>query len=73
MLLGFVPVLGDVADVFWKANLRNLALLERHARPGAAPSRSDYVVVGLALALLAAIALAPVALLVWLLSQRALI
>lgn len=28
--LGLVPVLGDVADVFFKANLRNIALLERH-------------------------------------------
>lgn len=72
MLLGFVPLLGDVADVFWKANLRNLALLERHARPGTVPARSDYVVVGLGLAVLAAIALTPVVLLAWLLSQRGL-
>ena len=28
--LGIVPVLGDVLDVAWKANLRNVALLERH-------------------------------------------
>ena len=72
MLLGFVPLLGDVADVFWKANLRNLALLERHARPGTPPARSDYIVVGLGLAVLAAIALTPVVLLAWLLSQRGL-
>jgi hypothetical protein len=26
-----VPVLGDIADVGWKANLRNLKLLERAA------------------------------------------
>ncbi len=36
MLLGLVPFAGDVADVFWKADLRNIALLERHARPGRA-------------------------------------
>lgn len=30
VVLGAVPVLGDVLDVFWKANLRNVALLERH-------------------------------------------
>lgn len=29
-VIGSVPVLGDVADVFFKANLRNLDLLERH-------------------------------------------
>ena len=34
MLIGLVPLLGDIADVAWKANLRNLALLERHAHPG---------------------------------------
>jgi Domain of unknown function (DUF4112) len=28
--LGVVPVLGDVLDVVWKANLRNVDLLERH-------------------------------------------
>jgi hypothetical protein len=33
MLMGLVPILGDLVDIGWKANLRNLALLERHARP----------------------------------------
>lgn len=28
--LGAVPVLGDLFDMVWKANLRNVALLERH-------------------------------------------
>lgn len=28
LLLGLVPVLGDIFDVFWKSNLRNLELLE---------------------------------------------
>lgn len=69
MVLGLVPIVGDLADVGWKANLRNLALLERHARPGVPPARSDYVFVAVFLAVLAAIAIAPVALLVWLLSS----
>lgn len=29
---GVVPVIGDVADVMLKANLKNVALLEKHAR-----------------------------------------
>ena len=41
-LVGAVPVAGTVADVFWRANVRNLALLERHARPGTPPTRADY-------------------------------
>jgi hypothetical protein len=28
--LGTVPVLGDLLDVVWKANLRNLAIIEDH-------------------------------------------
>ena len=28
-LIGVTPVLGDVADIWYKANLRNVALLER--------------------------------------------
>ena len=33
-LLGVVPGLGNIADIFWKANTWNMRLLERHARPG---------------------------------------
>ena len=69
MLLGLVPVLGDLVDIGWKANLRNLALLERHARPGVAPRQGDYLFVGICLGLLALIAILPVVLLVWLLSR----
>ena len=39
MLFGFVPILGDLVDIGFKANLRNLALLERHARRGIAARR----------------------------------
>jgi hypothetical protein len=28
--LGSLPILGDAFDVFWKANVRNVALLRRH-------------------------------------------
>ena len=69
MLIGLVPILGDLVDIGWKANLRNLALLERHARPGVAPVQSDYIFVTLCLAALAVIAITPVVLLVWLLSR----
>jgi hypothetical protein len=29
-LLGTVPVLGDLFDVVWKANLRNVEIIDRH-------------------------------------------
>jgi hypothetical protein len=69
MLLGLVPFAGDLVDVAWKANLRNLALLERHARPGVLPSRGDYVFVMVCVIVLAFLALAPIVLLGYVLSQ----
>jgi hypothetical protein len=69
MLLGLVPVLGDLVDVAWKANLRNLALLERHSRPGVPPTRGDYAFVFVSLGLVALIVLVPVLLVVWLVSR----
>jgi hypothetical protein len=35
-LIGSIPILGDLFDVSWKSNQRNVALLERHM--GVAPS-----------------------------------
>ena len=66
MLTGAVPLLGDLVDMAWKANVRNLALLEKHARPGVPPTRGDYVFVGAAAAVLVVLALIPVVL-AWLL------
>jgi hypothetical protein len=71
-LVGLVPVAGDLVDVGWKANLRNLELLERHAVPGTPATSGDawFVVAAVALmALVGALALAPVALVIYLLSQ----
>ncbi|MEK7674712.1 MAG: DUF4112 domain-containing protein [Verrucomicrobiota bacterium] len=36
---GAIPVLGDILDAVWKANMRNLTLIECHYPP-AAPERS---------------------------------
>jgi hypothetical protein len=35
-VVGWVPVLGDLFDVAWKSNVRNMALLEEHLRQPAA-------------------------------------
>ena len=44
---GAVPLLGDAVDVVWKANLRNVALLERHAADahGARAADRRFVIV----------------------------
>jgi hypothetical protein len=69
MLLGFIPIVGDLVDIGFKANLRNLALLERHARPGVPPTQSDYAFVMVCVIALAFIAIAPIAVLIWVLSN----
>ncbi|MCS6807526.1 MAG: DUF4112 domain-containing protein [Bacteroidota bacterium] len=46
-LLGALPVLGQIADFVWKANTRNMALLERYAiQPRSTALISGYSVVG---------------------------
>ena len=46
-LIGAVPLLGDAFDVVWKANLKNVALLERHAMDPAGAGKSDRLFVTL--------------------------
>jgi len=51
-VLGSVPVLGDLFDVAWRANLRNVALLERHvADPAGTRAASRGVVLAVLLGL----------------------
>ncbi len=45
-LVGAVPALGDLFDAAWKANIRNVALLERHLAVSAAPPRERRRVLG---------------------------
>lgn len=44
-VIGAVPIAGTIGDVFFRANLMNLRLLERHAHPGRPPETGDYVFV----------------------------
>ena len=55
--IGFVPLLGDLFDVAWKSNLRNMRLLDEHAYEERAARPGDWIfVVGIALLLFAAAA-----------------
>src|ERR1700752_2086265 len=73
MALGIVPLAGDIGDVFWKADLRNMALLERHARPGVPPTTADYWFVLGSIGAVVLVALVPFLLLVWLLTRFSLV
>ncbi|MBW8895865.1 MAG: DUF4112 domain-containing protein [Acidobacteria bacterium] len=69
LLVGIIPVAGDLFDFGWKANVRNLALLERHAHPGSEPTTGDWVFVLSIVGVLAAIAIVPLLVTAWLLSR----
>ena len=67
-LVGLLPIAGDAFDFAWKANDRNLALLERYAYEYRRPSTTDWLfVIGL-MALLVMIAAVPFLLAGWLIS-----
>ncbi len=56
-LIGTIPILGDLFDFAWKANLRNLALLERYFDdPRRTSVTSGLLVGGLILLVLAFVA-----------------
>ena len=57
--VGAVPIVGDLFDFAWKANERNLALLELHATEERAPSGGDWVFVAALTALILIIAAIP--------------
>jgi hypothetical protein len=56
-VVGEIPILGDLFDAGWKANTKNLALLEAHLQqPGATSRASGRVMLLLGLGLLALLA-----------------
>ena len=66
--LGVVPVIGDLFDFAWKANAKNLALLERHADVESRASAGDWVFVVLLTVVLLGLAALPFILAAWALS-----
>lgn len=58
-VVGSVPIVGDLFDVGWRANMRNVALLEAHAAdPERARAASRLVVFGVAAGVLLLVAFA---------------
>ncbi len=72
-LLGSLPLVGDVADVFWKSNQKNIALLRKRATVSAeearAGSMSDWIFVGGIMVLLIGLGLASAVVSIYLLSK----
>ena len=65
LIAGSLPVVGDVADVFWKANAKNFLLLERHAAQAQPATSGDRLFVGGVLLAVLAMALIPLLVLYW--------
>ena len=69
-VIGAIPLVGIAGDVFFRANTRNLALLERHAVPGGRPAtKADYGFVWGVLAALFVGVILIVILAIWLLAR----
>jgi hypothetical protein len=63
---GVIPVFGDVADVFWKSNAKNFALLERHAAQPQPATPGDWLFVAGIIAAVLVIAAVPLIVMYWL-------
>ncbi len=69
--IGIVPVVGDAFSFWFKSNARNYELLKRHTAGTRTTTTSDWIFVGLVLALLFVILLVSLAVSLWLLAQLA--
>jgi hypothetical protein len=72
-LLGAVPVVGDLFDVAWKSNQMNVELLRRRASVSAEEAKSgrlsDWLFLGVILAVLLLLLVGSIAVSLWLLAQ----
>lgn len=66
VVIGLIPFVGDLADVFWKASSRNLGLLESHVANPRPATAGDYLFVGAVLLAVVLAASLPVVLAWWL-------
>jgi len=68
VLVGSVPLFGDISDIAWKANRRNYLLMRRHLGEPRRHTWRDWTFLLLLAASLGAIFAIPVVLVVWLLA-----
>jgi hypothetical protein len=66
---GSVPIVGDVFDIGFKSNRRNVELIDRFQRPEAMAKRSDYFFVAASLFIVVAALLVPLVLVAWLVAR----
>ncbi|MBX2993789.1 MAG: DUF4112 domain-containing protein [Bdellovibrionaceae bacterium] len=64
-LFDLVPFLGNFFDIFWKANTKNMALVDRYVSDPRHTTRSSKIAVFLTLLVVAAVLVASAALIIW--------
>jgi hypothetical protein len=64
-VVGVVPIVGDVADVFWKSNTKNFALLERHLGETPISTRGDWLFVAGLVGVVLLVAIVPLVMVYW--------
>ena len=69
VLVGSIPVLGDIFDIGWKTNRRNYRLLQAYVREPRRHTSSDWIFLLLCAAALALVFIVPVVLVLWLVRQ----
>jgi hypothetical protein len=67
--IGIVPFFGDVADVLWKSNARNFALLEHYAGTDRPARPGDWLFVAAVMSTVVLVALLPLLAAVWFLRR----
>ena len=68
VLVGAIPIFGDVFDIAWKANRRNYGLLQRHLVQPRVHTWRDWVFLLLLVSAVALVFAIPLVLMVWLLT-----
>ena len=68
VLVGMIPLFGDIFDIAWKANRRNYNLLQRHLVQPRVHTWKDWVFLLLLAGAVAAVFAIPIAIVVWLLT-----
>jgi hypothetical protein len=70
-IIGAIPLAGDLFDFGWKANQRNMALLERHAYEEHRPTAGDWAFVIATMLIVIAMAAVPLVVVGWLITWAA--
>jgi hypothetical protein len=65
VLVGSIPILGNIFDIAWKANRRNYLLLQRHLAEPHRHTRRDWTFLLLLAAAMGVIFAIPVVLVIW--------